>query len=204
MAGRSVPARAGAARGECESHGVPARDHGRVRFRHELARLAILDALGPRRAMPLHRARARSASRQPGPPRTPGAARMAHHAEGADDGAAVLHYALAAALSVASELGAHREAADLYRGGAAALGRARSEMPRRISSRIYALECGAAARFDRGLALLEEAVATWRRLGAREHEAVALARYANLLRPRGAQPSTRRRRSARRSRSRRR
>ena len=78
-------------------------DGDAVAFRHEIARAAIEDELPPDRRLGLHRAAlAALAGGEP--------ARLAHHAEAADDGAAVLEYSQAAG-ERAARLGAHREAA---------------------------------------------------------------------------------------------
>ena len=78
-------------------------------FRHELARQAVLDALAPVARRELHRqvlAALRVRLRVD-------AARLAHHAEEADDSEAVLTFSLAAAKQAASA-GAHRQAAAQY------------------------------------------------------------------------------------------
>ena len=82
-----------------------------VAFRHELARLAIEEALPANRSVSLHRA-ALAALADP-PVGEPDLARLAHHAEGAGEGEAVLRYSPPAAAR-ASSLGAHREAAAHY------------------------------------------------------------------------------------------
>ena len=79
---------------------------GRVSFRHELARIAIEDALPPGARRTLHRAVL--AALTDGDP-----ARLAHHAEEAEDVDAILRFAPAAAAH-ASDVGSHREAADQY------------------------------------------------------------------------------------------
>jgi DNA-binding CsgD family transcriptional regulator len=86
-------------------------DRDGVAFRHELARLAIEESLPPNRLVALHR-KALDALSDP-PSGEPDLARLAHHAEGARDAAAVLTFAPAAAERAAS-LGAHREAAAQY------------------------------------------------------------------------------------------
>lgn len=77
-------------------------------FRHELARLAILEALSGGRRREFH-GRALAALRRP-PVGTPDPALLAFHAAEADDGDAVLEHAPLAA-DKASSVGAHREAA---------------------------------------------------------------------------------------------
>ena len=96
---------------ECLASGVVASESDRVVVRHELARLAVEEALPPHRRVALHRAAAAALAGRPHGAADP--ARIAHHADVAGDGAAVLHFAPAAAARAAS-LGAHREAAAQY------------------------------------------------------------------------------------------
>jgi DNA-binding CsgD family transcriptional regulator len=77
-----------------------------LRFRHEIARLAVAQAIASHRRVAAH-ARILAALRAAG---SSDQARMAFHAEGAGDGAAVLSYATAAARQAAG-LASHREAA---------------------------------------------------------------------------------------------
>ena len=89
--------------------GLLAADGGRLRFRHEIARLAV------EQAIPVHR-RAAIHERIFTVLRSSGArdeARLAFHAEGAGDGTAALRYAPAAARRAAG-LGSHREAVAQY------------------------------------------------------------------------------------------
>jgi DNA-binding CsgD family transcriptional regulator/tetratricopeptide (TPR) repeat protein len=81
---------------------------GVARFRHELARLAVLDAIGTGRRRRLH-GEALHALEATGA----GAARLVHHADGAGDGAAVLRWAPVAALAAVAA-GAPREAVAHY------------------------------------------------------------------------------------------
>jgi DNA-binding CsgD family transcriptional regulator/tetratricopeptide (TPR) repeat protein len=97
--------------GSCLASGVIAESAGAIAFRHELARLAVEEALDPGRRLTLHR-RALAALAQP-PHGRVDLARLAHHAEAAVDSAAVLRYAPAAAAEAAA-LGAHREAVAQY------------------------------------------------------------------------------------------
>ncbi len=93
------------------------------RFRHELARQAILDTIAA--APPARAPCARAARAALAPPvGAPDLARLAHHGEGAADARAVLAHAPAAAARAAA-LGAHREAADQYAPRAALRRRAR-------------------------------------------------------------------------------
>jgi DNA-binding CsgD family transcriptional regulator/tetratricopeptide (TPR) repeat protein len=84
---------------------------GAVEFRHELARLAIEEALEPRRRLALHRT-ALSVLAEP-PVGEPDVVRLAHHAEAAEDVPAVLRFAPVAGARAAA-VGAHREAAGQY------------------------------------------------------------------------------------------
>ncbi|MEA2518329.1 MAG: hypothetical protein QOF49_409, partial [Chloroflexota bacterium] len=81
-----------------------------VAFRHELTRMAVLDDLPVIRGIALHR-RALAALERAG---TTDSARLAYHAEGAADGAAVLRHA-AAAGQRALVMGARNEAVDQFR-----------------------------------------------------------------------------------------
>jgi DNA-binding CsgD family transcriptional regulator/tetratricopeptide (TPR) repeat protein len=96
---------------ECLASGMVAARPDGVAFRHELARLAVEEALPPHRRVALHRAAAAALAARSGRERDP--ARIAHHADVAGDAAAVLRFAPAAAERAAS-LGAHREAAAQY------------------------------------------------------------------------------------------
>ena len=80
-----------------------------LRFRHEIARLAVQDAVPAHRRGLIHARILDVLGRCGGDDD----ARMAFHAEGAGDGPAVLRYAPAAACR-AAQLGAHREAAAQY------------------------------------------------------------------------------------------
>ena len=94
---------------ECLASGVLAASGTAISFRHELARLAIEEAISPARRLELHRA-ALAALEDTA---DSDVARLAEHAEAASDAQAVLKYAPQAAARAAS-VGAHREAAALY------------------------------------------------------------------------------------------
>lgn len=76
-----------------------------VGFRHELARLAVLETLAPDRARKLHGLVLQALVARDADP-----ARLVHHAVRAHDHAGIIEYALRAARE-ATRLGAHREAA---------------------------------------------------------------------------------------------
>ena len=92
--------------GEIRTAGILVDEGHRLRFRHELARMAVQAAMPPRRKVDLHaRLLAVLEARDGADP-----ALLAHHAEGAGDARAVLRYAPEAARQSAA-FGAHREAA---------------------------------------------------------------------------------------------
>jgi DNA-binding CsgD family transcriptional regulator len=92
---------------DCLASGMLRAEHDAVSFRHEIARVAVEEALSPHRRVALHRRAlaALAAHRTSAHP-----ARLAHHAEGAGDADAVLRHAPAAG-ERAAMLGSHREAA---------------------------------------------------------------------------------------------
>ena len=95
----------------CVEAGLLVTERSQLVFRHELLREAVLDVLPAHRQVALHRL-ILAALVESGV-RDDLLARLAHHAEGAGDGDAVLEYAAAAARR-AAQLGAHREAAAQY------------------------------------------------------------------------------------------
>lgn len=126
---------------ECLASGMLTALHDRVGFRHELARLTVEESLAPDRRVELHR-RALTALATP-PFGVPDLARLAHHADAAGDGDAVLRYAPAAG-ERAAEVGAHREAAAQYQRAlrfAGALGpERRAELHRRRAHECYLID----------------------------------------------------------------
>ena len=145
---------------DCLASGMLLEDGDAVRFRHELARLAVEAALPMARRTDLHRQLV-EVLRDAGAPVDP--ARLAHHAEVAGDDEAVRRYARAAA-DRAAALGAHREAAAHY---AAVLRRAGSlpaaERAQLLERRSY--ECYLTDRLAEALAARQEALECWRQDG---------------------------------------
>ena len=92
---------------ECLAAGLLVEVGVDVGFRHELARIAVEGAIGPARRRAVHRALLAALATADGASDLP---RLAHHAEAAGDGEAVLRFAPAAAAQAAA-VGAHREAA---------------------------------------------------------------------------------------------
>jgi DNA-binding CsgD family transcriptional regulator/tetratricopeptide (TPR) repeat protein len=83
-----------------------------VAFRHELARIAVEHSLAPDRALALNTTALESLA-DPPPGHSLDLARLAHHANAANDHAAVIRFAPQAAARAAA-VGAHREAAAQY------------------------------------------------------------------------------------------
>jgi len=92
---------------ECLASGMLRAERDAVAFRHEIARVAVEEALPPDRRIALHRRALAALESSPG---RADPARLAHHAEGAGDAEAVLRYAREAG-ERAALVHAHREAA---------------------------------------------------------------------------------------------
>ncbi|HUP97645.1 MAG TPA: AAA family ATPase [Usitatibacter sp.] len=160
---------------ECESLGVMGTAGRVLRFRHEIARLAILDALGEQGKRLLN-ARVLEALRAKDHPEL---ARLAHHAEAADERAAALEYSTAAA-ERAAILGGHREAAQHY---TIALRHA-DDLPETEKGELLeaaAWEYQMTGRAEEGLKARDAAIAIWHRRGDVEREAACLGRMSGLL-----------------------
>jgi DNA-binding CsgD family transcriptional regulator len=122
----------------CLDSGVLVHEDGAVAFRHELARLAVEDAIALDRRVALHREVLRALSTAAPGPVDP--ARLSHHADAAGDVEAVLRYAPAAGERAAG-LCVHREAAAQFalalRYGAALPPERRAELWERRSYECY-------------------------------------------------------------------
>ncbi len=172
---REVSAAADAAIDECEGAGVLRGDGRHVAFRHELARMAVEQATPSARRTRLHAQVHDYLARQPGAD----PARLAHHAEQAGDGSAVLASGPEAAIR-AARVGAHREAADQYarvlRFAEAAPLRQRADLLGR-----YAIECRATNRIAEAVRASAEAIAAWSALGEVDRHGEQLGRHAMFL-----------------------
>ena len=149
---------------EVLASGLLAGEDGGLRFRHEIARLAVEQAVTAHRRGPVH-ARILDALRRT---ECDDDARMAFHAEGAGDGAAVLHYAGSAGRR-AAELGAHREAAAQFERAL----RFRAAADDTTAAGLYDAFAAEAALLDRwedAADAREHAVALWRASGDRLRE----------------------------------
>jgi DNA-binding CsgD family transcriptional regulator/tetratricopeptide (TPR) repeat protein len=144
---------------ECLTVGALISEATHFRFRHEIARVALEQALPVHRRVELHR-RILDVLFAAGLRED---ARLAHHAEGAGDGAAVLQFAPRAA-EQAAELGAHREAAAQYE---RALRFAYAADPT-VRAQLYdalAIIDSLIDRWEQAAENGEQALAQWRQLG---------------------------------------
>jgi DNA-binding CsgD family transcriptional regulator/tetratricopeptide (TPR) repeat protein len=160
---------------ECQEAGLIQADGTRLRFRHELARIAVERSMPAARRAATHRRVLAGLATQPGVD----VARLAYHADEAGDGAAVLRHAPPAA-EQAARLGAHREAA-------AQLARALlfsdlvtpSEQAELLER--YATECRITNHLADAVEASERALAIWDSLGEVERRGELLATYASAL-----------------------
>jgi DNA-binding CsgD family transcriptional regulator len=162
---------------ESVASGMLMPDPGGVRFRHELARLAVEESIALSERIELHRKALVALADPPGGARD--LARLAQHAEAAGDGGAVLRFAPEAA-SRAAELGAHSEAAAQY---ARAL-RFGDGLPVADRAELFerrAGECLLADDYDGGIVALEHALEARRALGDTRREGDVLRRLSTFL-----------------------
>jgi DNA-binding CsgD family transcriptional regulator/tetratricopeptide (TPR) repeat protein len=162
---------------ECLASGMLVAGHAHVGFRHELARLAIEEAIAPYRRVALHRAGLSAlAARAVGNPDFTG---LAYHAEAAGDAESVLRWAPRAAERAAAS-GAHREAAAQYARALRFAGgqplQARAELLAR-----RAAECYLTSQIDEAIDAQTEALQCRRRLGDQRGEGNALRVLSRLL-----------------------
>jgi ATP/maltotriose-dependent transcriptional regulator MalT len=159
---------------ECLASGMLTPTRTGVGFRHELARLAIEHELAPDRRIALNETAFRALAA-----RTPDdLSALAHHADAAGNSEAVLRFAPAAARR-ASEVGAHREAAEQY---ARALSYHAAEDATRLALlEGYALETQVTGRYADSLEVRQEAVALARALDDRLRLGENLARLPTAM-----------------------
>jgi DNA-binding CsgD family transcriptional regulator len=150
---------------ELISHGLLIKDRDDLRFRHEIARVAIEEAIPPYRKAAIH-TKIMQALLSAG---SDDNARLAFHAEGSDDAALVLTYAPRAARR-AAELGARREAAAQYeralRFVPATDMRTRAELLDNLATQL--------GFFEEWEERCSEAVALWHALGDSRRESDSL------------------------------
>ena len=160
----SITACPSAAVDEVLASGLLAEDAGWLRFRHEIARLAVAQAVPARRRAAVH-ARILAGLGLLG---CGDDARMAFHAEAAGDRSGVLHHAPRAARQ-AAELGSHREAAAQFE---RALRFASGADPG-VAAGLYdglGLELRLVGRYRVAVDADEQALGLWRQAGDRLRE----------------------------------
>ena len=161
----------------CVTAGLVVVDSSGATFRHELARRAIVAAIPVHRGITLHRRALDAMSALPEDRQD--AARQAHHAEAAGDGAAVVRFADRAGRQ-AARMGAHREAAAHY---ASVLRHAdRLDLPARASVfERRARSCHLTDENSRAIEAMDQAVRFYARLGDRRAEGNALRLLSQFL-----------------------
>ncbi len=149
-------------------------DGDRLRFRHEIARMAVQSAIPPHRAIAAHRAILDELLVR----EDDDDARLAYHAEGSADDALVLVHAPAAARRSAG-LGAHREAAAQYERAL----RATCTDERALASLYdaWSTELAVLDRWEDAARAREDALRRWRKLGDRHREGDSLRRLSNIM-----------------------
>jgi DNA-binding CsgD family transcriptional regulator len=145
---------------------------GDVRFRHEIARLAIEQAIPAHRRRLLH-GRVLSALRELRPDDD---ARLAFHAEGAGDAAAVIRYATRAGEHAAA-LSSHREAVCQYERAIGQLTGSGDAAAAALHDAL-AVELSYLDRYEDSAATGEHALRLWRRTGDKLREGDTLRRLA--------------------------
>ena len=163
---------------QCVASGMLTADASSLVFRHELARLAILDAIRPDRGFALHRAVLGALASDER--RSRQLARLAHHAEAADDVSAVLEYAPAAAAEAAA-LQAHREAAAQYGRALRAAGTDVEPARRAELLEGYAAACYLTDLRHDALTALDEALEIHRKSSDVPRQVDLLRRRVNIL-----------------------
>jgi DNA-binding CsgD family transcriptional regulator/tetratricopeptide (TPR) repeat protein len=152
----------------CMSIGMVRSDDGALSFRHELARRAFEDSLSQSHRQLLHaKVFAALAAR----PQT-SAARLAHHAAGARNAAAVMQFTPTAAMQAAS-VGSHREATSLYRVALLYAQEIAPDERARLYERL-SYECYLTGQHERAIEARRAALEIWRASGARMREGDAL------------------------------
>jgi len=152
----------------CLSIGMVRSDDGALSFRHELARRAFEDSLSQPHRQLLHAKVFAALSPRP----HISAARLAHHAAGAHNAAAVLQFAPLAALQAAS-VGSHREAVSLYEVALRYAQEIEPDERARLHERL-SYECYLTGQHERAIQARRAALEIWRVLGERMRAGDAL------------------------------
>jgi DNA-binding CsgD family transcriptional regulator len=157
------------------SSGLITGDGAGLKFRHEIARLAVEQSVAPHRRAGIH-AQILAELRSGG---CDDDARLAHHAEAAGDGRAVLRYAPAAAHR-AAELGSHREAAAQFERALRWAGEPCGAMAAGLNDGL-AHELSLIDRWQGAADAREQALAGWRQAGDRLREGDTLRRLSRTM-----------------------
>jgi ATP/maltotriose-dependent transcriptional regulator MalT len=160
---------------ECLRAGVLVTEGQALRFRHELSRLAVEEAVAPDERRRLHARVLAALEREPGAD----PARLAYHAEAAGNEDAVVRHATVAARQAAAR-GAHRQAFEQY---ARALRFAEQLTPGELATLYegYAVEARTTDHIPEAVDARTRVLEIWRRAGDRVREGAALAEYAMIL-----------------------
>ena len=160
---------------EVLASGLLVEDGAWLRFRHEIARLAVEQAIAAHRRGDLH-ARILTALRDAG---CDDDAQLAFHAEGAADGPAALRYATAAAHR-AAELGSHREAAAQFERALRYAAGTAAETAAGLYDGL-AHEAGLLDRWQDAVDARERALELWRAAGDRLRESATSRQLSRAL-----------------------
>jgi DNA-binding CsgD family transcriptional regulator/tetratricopeptide (TPR) repeat protein len=152
----------------CMSIGMVRSNDGALSFRHELARRAFEDSLSQSHRQLLHAKVFAALAARP----HISAARLAHHAAGAHNAAAVMQFAPLAAMQAAS-VGSHREAVSLYEVALLYAQEIAPDERARLYERL-SYECYLTGQHERGIEARRAALEIWRASGARLREGDAL------------------------------
>ena len=169
---------------ELLASGLLAVDGQWLKFRHEIARVAVEQAVAPHRRAGVH-ARILDALGSLG---CDDDARMAFHAEGAGDGPAVFRYASSAARQ-AADLASHREAVTQYERALRFAADADPDVAAGLHDGL-ADELMLVGRFQDAVDAGEQALALWRQAGDRLREGGTLGNLSQALQPLGRGPDS--------------
>lgn len=173
---------AASARGpeQCVAAGLLVRgDGGELSFKHELARLAVLDDLSEQRRQALHRKAAKVLSEAAESGITVQVSHVIHHAAGAGDGREVLKLAPLAAAE-AARVGAHAQAAAHLAAGLRYVSLATSEEAAQLYE-TWSYEAALAVKIDEKIIdARHQAIRLWRSVGRRDKVGLNLRWLARL------------------------
>ena len=160
---------------EVLASGLLAEEGGWLRFRHEIARLAVERAIAAHRRRAIH-ARVLVALESAG---CDDAAQLAFHADGAGDGPAALRYAAAAARQAAA-LASHREAAAQFERALRFAAGADLATVAGLHDGL-AFELTLLDRAPEAVEAIERALALWRAAGDRQRESASLRQLSSTM-----------------------